>query len=240
MKKNNKNVAVFDFHDGGAGQIGEWFEKVTGYHIACFVLEASAPLEIDVESEKKKRVSQRTEFPAKGTFKGRPLIVSLDWVKELKRRNINKVLPLTPDNRKRLRQVKMCQELGIELVSAVHPSVIILDQARIAPGVWINAGSLIGYKSEIESGVIINTGSQIDHHNVLMGGCHVSPGVLTAGFVTLRQCCYVYTGAVIVNRVEIGEDAIVGAGSVVLSKVSAGCTVVGSPARIIRDNSSKK
>ena len=57
------SVAILDFHDGSAGQIETWFEQVTGYHIACFVHEASEPIEIDVEDKNKKRVSQRTDFP---------------------------------------------------------------------------------------------------------------------------------------------------------------------------------
>lgn len=227
------DVAVLGFHDGSAGQIEAWFEDVTGYQIACFVLESQGPFNVDVESENRKRVSQRTEYPTPNTFKNRPFIVSLDWVEQLKRLGIYKVLPLTPNNRDRLRQIELCREHGFELVSAIHPTVTILAEARIEPGVWINAGSLIGYKAEIEAGVLIETGAQINHHNVLERCCQVDPGVVTAGYVTLRECSYVHTGASVINRIEIGQDAIVGAGAVVIDDVPPRCTVVGVPAKVI-------
>ncbi len=230
----SNSVAVLGFHDGAAGQIETWFENVTGYHIACFVHEAAEPFEVNVEAENRKRVSQRTEFPTQDSFKGRPFLVSLDWVKELKNLGIQKVLPLTPNNRDRLRQIQACLENGIELISAIHPTVTILHGATIEPGVWINAGSLIGYKAEIECGVLINTGVQIDHHNVLKRCCQVDPGVITAGHVTLWECSHVSTGATIINRIEVGEGAIIGAGAVVIDNIPPKCTAVGVPARVIK------
>jgi len=227
-------VAVLGFHDGAAGQVETWFEEATGQRIDCFVYEAKGPFEVDVEAENRKRVSQRTEFPTRGTFKGRPFIVSLDWIGELKKRGVRKVLPLTPNNRDRFRQIEACLAHGMELVSAIHPTVTILDGAQVEPGVWIHARSLVGYKAEIASGALINTGAQIDHHNVLERCCQVDPGVVTAGYVTLRACSHVHTGATIINRIEIGEDAIIGAGAVVIHAIPPRCTAVGTPARIIK------
>lgn len=234
MTIKSNSVAILGFHDSTAGQIETWFEEVTGYHIACFIYESSERVEVDVEAENKKRVSQRTEYPIRDRFKGRPFIVSSDCIGEIKRLGVNKILPLTPENRVRLRQIEDCQTHGIELVSAIHPTVTILPEATIAPGVWINAGSIIGYKAEIESGVMINTGTQIDHQNVLMRCCQIDPGVVTAGNVTLRECCQVHTGTVIINRKEIGADTIIGAGAVVIDDIPSGCTAVGVPARIIK------
>lgn len=232
---NPNSVAVLGFIDGVAGQIDKWFEDVTGLQIACFVHEAES-FEVDPVSENRKRVSQRTEYPVEGAFRGRPFIVSPNWLGELRKLGIRKVLPLTSDNRDRLRQIQMCRDAGIELVSAIHPSVVILSEARIEPGVWINAGGLIGYKAEIESGVLINTRAQIDHHNVLECCCQVDPGVVTAGYVTLRKCCHLHTGVNVINRKEIGEYAIVGAGAVVLNDIPPHCTAAGVPSRVIKQH----
>ena len=145
----SNSVAVLGFHDGSAGQVAAWFEKASGCHIACFVHESAEPLRVDAEAENRKRVSQRTEFPKPDAFMGRPLIVSLNWLEEIKKLGIRKVLPLTPNNRDRLRQIESCLRHGMELASAIHPTVTILPQATIEPGVWINAKSIVGYKAEI-------------------------------------------------------------------------------------------
>jgi len=158
-------------------------------------------------------------------------------MEQIKERSIRKVLPITSNNRVRLKQIQMCIDNGMELVSAIHPTVTILSKAIIKPGVWINANSVIGYKAEIESGVIINTGAQIDHHNVLECCSQVDPGVVTAGYVTLRKCCHIHTGTIIINRREVGKDSIVGAGSVVITDLPDNCTAVGVPARIIKQHS---
>lgn len=230
-------VAVLGFHDGNAGQIETWFEEVTGYRIACFICESAAPLRVNIYAENKKRVSQRTEFPIGNTFKGRPLIISLEWIDEALKIGVTKVLPLTPDNNARRSQIIACRENGLELVSAIHPTVTILPEATIEAGVWINAGSIIGYKAEIEAGVLINTRVSIDHHNVLRTCCCLDPGVVTAGFVAIGECSHIHTGATIINRIEIGKEAIVGAGAVVVNNIPPACTAVGVPAKVIKCHS---
>jgi acetyltransferase-like isoleucine patch superfamily enzyme len=227
-------VAVLGFHDGSAGQVESWFEDATGYQIACFVHEAAEPLEIDIAAENAKRATKLFEYPTAESFKGRPLITCLDWAERLVELGIRRVLPLTPDNAQRLKQIEACRRHGIELVSAIHPAVTMLAGSSIAPGVWINAGCLIGYKAEIRSGVLLNTRVQIDHHNVLEECAQADPGVVTAGNVTLRTCSHVHTGATIINRIQIGEGAIVGAGATVITDVPPHCTVGGVPAKIIK------
>lgn len=228
------SVAIFGFHDGSAGQIETWFEEVTGYHIACFIYESGEPFFVDIEAENRKRVSQRMDFPHDGQFKGHPFFVTLQWVDKLKELGIGKVLLLTPENRVRYNQLLKCRENGFELVSAIHPSVMFLSGATVDPGVWINAGSIIGYKAEVHAGVLINTGVQIDHHNVLEECCQVDPGVVTAGNVTFRQCSHIHTGATIINRIEIGQDAIIGGGAVVINDIPPNTTAVGVPAKVIK------
>ena len=227
-------IAIMGFHEGNAGQISEWLSKSADLQVAAFFEEGDASPRIDALVENKKRVSQRMEYPARDSYKGLPLVISRDWPERLRAMGIRKILPVTSDNRQRLANIKRCLENDFELVSAIHPTAIILEQALIEPGVWIHAGAIIGYKTEIQSGVMINTGVKVDHHSVLQSCSQLDPGVVTASHVTLHPLAHVHTGAVIINRITIGEAAIVGAGAVVISDVPARSTVVGVPARVIR------
>jgi acetyltransferase-like isoleucine patch superfamily enzyme len=52
---------------------------------------------------------------------------------------------------------------------------------------------------------------------------------------TIRRAARVGGGAVLCPGIEIGEEAFVGAGAVVTRDVPARATVVGNPARVLRD-----
>lgn len=230
----DKSVAVVGFHDGSAGQIDSWLEHASGNTIACFVVDLDHFTEPNIEEENKKRVCQTVDFPKDGVLKGRPLIVSSRWIDRVLALGIRKVLCLDPVNQRRLTQIEQVRDSGLQLISAIHPSALILPSAKIDDGVWINAGAIVGYKAEIKSGAILNTGVQVDHHNIIEACCQLDPGVVTAGNVVLRQCCHIHTAATLINRVEIGTNSIIGAGTVVLSDIPPNCTAVGVPARIIK------
>jgi acetyltransferase-like isoleucine patch superfamily enzyme len=227
-------VAILDFHDGAAGQIAEWFSAATGLQIGAFVEVTGAHVPVDPAAENARRASQRTEFPSGGLFKGKPFFSDADWPARIRALGIRRVLPLVPDNVERLRAIRRCAAEGLELVSAVHPSVLVLEQALLEPGVWINAGTIVGYKAEVRAGALLNTAVRIDHHSIVETCAQLDPGVVTAGNATIRRCAHVHTAAVLRNRVEVGEGAIVGAGAVVIADVPAWSTVVGVPARVIR------
>ena len=232
----DNSIAVVGFFDGSAGQVETWFEEATGLDIACFVIDSDSFTEVDVEEENSRRVCKTTEFPQNGKFKGRPLIIASNWIEIVSGMGINKVLSLDPINQKRKGQIDLVRKNDMELVSAIHPSAIILPEAKIGDGVWINAGAIIGYKAEIGPGTLINTGVQLDHHNIVEECCQVDPGVVTAGNVVLRQCCQLHTGATVINRIIIGANTIVGAGAVIIEDVPPDCTVVGVPGKVIKKN----
>ena len=234
MSFSKDSVAIVGFHDGTAGQGESWFERATGLKIACFVIDSNSFAEVDIEKENNKRICKTTDFPHNGFLKAHPVIVSPNWIETILGLGVRKVLCLEPINQRRRHQIELVRNSDLQLVSAIHPSALVLPNARIDDGVWINAGCIIGYKAEIKSGAIVNTGAQIDHHNVLQECCQVDPGVVTAGNVVLGECCHIHTGAVLINRVKIGANSIIGAGAVVLKNVPAHCTAVGVPAKVIK------
>ena len=78
VKENS--IAILGYHSGSAGQVESWLEDATGYHIACFVhnVDSNNWNGVDSELENSRRKSKKMDFPTKDSFKGRPLIASLD------------------------------------------------------------------------------------------------------------------------------------------------------------------
>ena len=103
--------------------------------------------------------------------------------------------------------------------------------------VYLNAGCTVldSGSVEIGAGSMLGPGVHIycaDHHrDITLRG----QGIERARPVVIGKDVWIGGGALILPGVTIGDGAIVGAGSVVTKSVAAGDTVVGNPARSMRD-----
>jgi sugar O-acyltransferase (sialic acid O-acetyltransferase NeuD family) len=176
------------------------------------------------------RPSQRFDYPADGTYKGRPLLCGRDWPELLRRRGIGMVIVTLSDKFRRLEEIARAREAGLEIPSAVHPSVVVLPDAILGSSLVVHARAVIGYRAELGDGVIVGIGVQLDHHNVIREGVTLDPAAVTAGNVLIERCAHVHTGASIINRVTIGAEAVVAAGAVVIRDVAPRTLVAGVPA----------
>ncbi|NPU65633.1 serine acetyltransferase [Bradyrhizobium sp. 83012] len=108
-------------------------------------------------------------------------------------------------------------EASTSLQVSIHPS------AQIGTAVFLDhaTGIVIGAFSTIGDGVTILQNVTIGRHDALPGrGPRIGRGVLLS------------SGATVLGDVAIGDFAKIGAGAVVTSDVPAGCTAVGTPARL--------
>lgn len=223
-------VAVIGWHDGLAGAVQAWLEAEGVCRVGCFVHPEDALPVIDVDKERARRKASLFDFPENQTFKQRPLIVSRNWVFELRQRGIGRVVPAYHDPRRRLELIKEAEGAGIEVMSAVHPSVIIMQEVAVGRGSVIYEGAIIGYRAEIGAGCIIGPGSMIGHHAVL-GDCVDFNGKIIFGANAVAEpCAEIYSGANIMAHMRIGASATVGIGSLVMHNVAAETTVFGAPA----------
>ncbi len=115
----------------------------------------------------------------------------------------------------------------------VYKLTEIICGVSIPASVQIKRGLYIGHFG----GIIINSRVQIGEN------CSIGPGVIIGtrglgnqGVPVLKNNVFVGSGAKILGNVHIGNNVHVGANAVVLNDVPAGNTVVGIPARIIKDN----
>jgi len=106
---------------------------------------------------------------------------------------------------------------GIE----IHPG------AQIGNGLFIDHGmaTVIGETSEIGDNCTLYQG-------VTLGGTGKEQG---KRHPTLGNNVVVGVGAAVLGSITVGDSALIGAGSVVLRPVPANTTVVGVPARVVRE-----
>ena len=118
--------------------------------------------------------------------------------------------------------------------------------AHIRPGCTIAANCHVGNFAELKA-TSLAAGAKVGHHSYLGDAAvgeraNIGAGTITANYdgekkhkTLIGADAFTGVGTLIVAPAGIGIGAKTGAGTVVLADVPDGCTVVGVPARIIRE-----
>jgi sugar O-acyltransferase (sialic acid O-acetyltransferase NeuD family) len=149
--------------------------------------------------------------------------------------DVNRAVIAIGDNGVRRHFADRLDDLGFELVNAIHPSANLAHNVTLGTNLVIAAGSLVCAHCQIGDSVILNTGAIVDHETTIGTATHVCPGARLAGRVTIGSGAFIGIGATIIQNLRIGYESVVGAGAVVISDVAPMTTVVGVPAREIKE-----
>ena len=118
---------------------------------------------------------------------------------------------------------------------------LILGDTRICEDVKIGEGCIISMDCRISTNVVLgnfvfmNTGSKICHDGDIGDFVTLSPDVTLAGAVKVESESDIGLGTNVIQGVTIGASAVIGAGSVVVRDIESSCTVVGVPAKKIKE-----
>ena len=137
---------------------------------------------------------------------------------------------------------KIAQRLeadGIQLWSISADNVILMDNIQIAEGSALSPFVTITSNIKIGKCFHANLYSYVEHDCVIGDFVTFAPGVKCNGNIHIQDHAYIGAGAMIKQGTPnqplvIGRGAIVGMGAVVTKSVPAGVTVVGNPARILK------
>jgi sugar O-acyltransferase (sialic acid O-acetyltransferase NeuD family) len=166
---------------------------------------------------------------------GLPVLGDIDDATDVYSRGTRKAIIAIGDNGVRRDIARTVERIGFDIVNAVHPSSRLATNVTLGKGIVIAAGALVCAHTQIGDYAILNTGCIVDHESMIGMATHVCPGVRLAGHVVVESCAFVGIGATVVQNVRIGFEAIVGAGAVVVGDVDPMTTVVGVPARPIKN-----
>lgn len=127
-------------------------------------------------------------------------------------------------------------DMGLHIVSLVHPSAVIASNVKIGVGTVVMAGAVINPCSVIGQGCIINTCASVDHDCRLGDYVHVSVGAHVAGTVIIGDNTWIGAGATVSNNIEVADECMIGAGAVVIADIREPGTYVGVPAKKLKSN----
>lgn len=163
-----------------------------------------------------------------------PVLGPMNLLPKLRHQKVRGAIVAIGDNRVRASYAKLVVDAGLELVSAIHPAATLSSTSAMGTNVVVAAGTVICTDVKLGNSVIANTSCVIDHECQIGDATHICPGVLLAGRVTVGKGVMIDLGAKVLPCLQIGDHAIIGAGATVIRDVPAGATVVGVPARVLR------
>ncbi len=166
---------------------------------------------------------------------GKPVLGDLSALADLRSQGVRGAVVAIGDNGVRRAFAEQIEEMGVELINAIHPSANLAHNVTLGRNVVICAGALVCAHCQLGDSVILNTGCIVDHESMIGTAAHICPGARLAGRVTVEAGAFIGIGATVLQSLRIGYEAIVGGGAVVIRDVEPMTTVVGVPARILRD-----
>lgn len=166
---------------------------------------------------------------------GVPILGDLSALPDLRAQGVTGAVVAIGDNGVRRGFAEEIEQRGLELINAIHPSANLAHNVRLGRNVVVAAGALVCAHCQIGDSVILNTGCIVDHESMIGTGAHICPGARLAGRVTVEAGAFIGIGATVLQGIRIGCEAIVGGGAVVIRDVEPMSTVVGVPARTLRE-----
>jgi sugar O-acyltransferase (sialic acid O-acetyltransferase NeuD family) len=123
---------------------------------------------------------------------------------------------------------------GNEIATLIHPSADVGARVEIGAGSIICQGVVITTDAHLGRCVIANVSSTLAHDDVVGDYVTIAPGAHIAGAVHLEEGADLGIGCTVNQGLTVGRWSIVGAGAAVVQDVPPNSTVVGVPAREIK------
>ena len=176
------------------------------------------------------------EIEIKGLFDDNPEIKKILDYKVLGSFNFsiinNDQIIISIGNNKLRKEIS--KKIPTDFGTAIHPSAVISKRSSIGSGTVIMGNAIINSDTKIGNHVIINTSASIDHDCIIEDFVHISPNATLCGGVTVGEGTHIGAATVIIPGINIGKWATIGAGAVVIRDIPEFSTVVGNPAKIIK------
>lgn len=120
----------------------------------------------------------------------------------------------------------------LDFYTAISPSAVISDYAKVGKGTCVMPNCVINSGAEIGNHCIINTSAVVEHDCKIGDFVHVSPRAAIAGTVSVGARTHIGIGVSVRNNISICSDCIIGAGGAVVKDINKSGIYVGVPAKM--------
>ena len=125
--------------------------------------------------------------------------------------------------------------LGVQFESIILDSVYIAPYTEIGKGCVLYGSVAISVNCRIGDGVLMNRGVNVGHDTVIGDYTTIMPMTGISGNCRIGSEVRIGGHAFFIPGRKVGDGAVVAAGSTVFSNVKAGTTVLGNPAKRMKE-----
>ncbi|MCC7335955.1 MAG: NeuD/PglB/VioB family sugar acetyltransferase [Pirellulaceae bacterium] len=116
----------------------------------------------------------------------------------------------------------------------VHPLANVSNRAKLGCGVYVSFAASIGGNVALGDHVSVSPGVVVGHDSYIDEYVVLAPGAVISGCVKIERCAYIGARSAVRQCQTIGQQALVGMGAIVTHDVLPATTVVGIPARPLK------
>jgi sugar O-acyltransferase (sialic acid O-acetyltransferase NeuD family) len=124
---------------------------------------------------------------------------------------------------------------GNEPIALIHPSASVGRRVEIGAGSIVAQGAVLTTDIRVGRLAIVNVGATLAHDDDAGDFATLAPGVHVAGGVNMEEGADLGIGSRVIQGLTVGRWSVVGAEAAVIADVPANVTVVGVPARVIKE-----
>ncbi len=169
------------------------------------------------------------------TINGYPWLGKRDWILEHKDEVVCNCTIGSPRVKGRVQRELMEQGVTFETIVAKGGFGYIASYVEIGPGCVFYGGVTIAVNCKIGAGVLMNQMVNIGHDCVIGDYTSIMPFTGISGNCKVGSEVNIGGHAFIIPNRKVGDGATIAAGSIVFSNVKAGTTVLGNPAKRMRE-----
>ena len=164
---------------------------------------------------------------------GYPWLGRHDWILNHKEDVMCTCTIGSPAVKARIQRELMEQGVRFETIGAL--TSFVAPYTQLGPGCVFYGGVSVSVNCNIGPGVLLNQMVNVGHDVTIGGYTSIMPGTCISGSCKIGSEVNIGGHAFVVPGRKIGDGATVAAGSVVFTNVKAGTTVLGNPAKRMRE-----
>lgn len=152
-------------------------------------------------------------WPTTNSVLGFPVLAKLEALSSLSSQYSAGIVAIG-NNKIRQVYVTLLEQVGLPLVSIIHPAASVSASAKIGVGTTIMASARVGVDASLGKGCIVNSHATVDHDVTLNDFVHIGIGVHLAGGVKVGLRAWLQAGICAGYHVIVSDDEVCTVGTI--------------------------